>query len=100
MVFFISKLNQKYSSNLGKNVSILQTMIRITHHREKCIGCNYCIEVAPSRWEMNKTDGKCNLLGASEKKGIYITITGNDEYDESIEAAQVCPINIIKVEKI
>lgn len=74
-------------------------MIRITHQRGKCIGCSYCIEAAPSRWEMDKSDGKCNLKESTEKKGIFIAITGNDEYDENIEAAEICPVNIIRVEK-
>ena len=24
-------------------------MIQIVYHRKKCIGCNYCIELAPER---------------------------------------------------
>jgi len=33
-------------------------MIQIVYQRKKCIGCNYCIELAPDRWMMNKKDGK------------------------------------------
>jgi len=75
-------------------------MVRITHHRVKCIGCNYCVEAAPSRWTMDQHDGKSNLLNAKGKKGIYICITGNDEYDANLEAAYICPVNIIHVELI
>lgn len=75
-------------------------MIRITHQRSKCIGCNYCVEVAPSRWYMNDTDGKSSLIEAKEKKDIFIAIITDDEYEENIEAAEICPVNIIKVEKI
>lgn len=75
-------------------------MIRITHQRSKCIGCNYCVEVAPSRWYMNDTDGKSSLIEAKEKKGIFIAIITDDEYEENIEAAEICPVNIIKIEKI
>lgn len=75
-------------------------MIRITHFRTNCIGCNYCVEVAPYRWEMDNSDGKSNLLSAKVKKGIYISIVGNDEYEDNLEAADLCPVNIIKVEKI
>lgn len=74
-------------------------MIRIIHQRPKCIGCNYCVEVAPSRWQMDETDGKCNLLESTEKKNIYIAIAGDDEYEENLEAAKICPVKIIKVEK-
>jgi len=75
-------------------------MIRIIHQRNKCIGCNYCEEVAPYRWQMNETDGKSDLLDSKQKKGIYISIVGDDEYDDNIEAANICPVNIIRVEKI
>jgi ferredoxin len=75
-------------------------MIRIIHHRSKCIGCNYCVEAAHTRWFMNDSDGKSNLIGAKEKKGIFIVITGDDEYEENLEAAEICPVKIIKVEKI
>jgi len=75
-------------------------MIRITHYRKKCIGCNYCVEVAPSSWAMDDFDGKSILLEATEKKGIHITITSDDDFEVNIEAANICPVNIIKVEKI
>lgn len=75
-------------------------MIRITHHRIKCIGCNYCVEVAPSNWIMDKSDGKSTLLEAKGKKGIYISINSDDDYEQNVEAANICPVNIIKVEKM
>jgi len=75
-------------------------MIRITHQRKKCIGCNYCVEVAPSRWVMDDTDGKSTLIESKEKKGIYISLTTDDEYDENAEAAELCPVNIIRIERI
>ena len=75
-------------------------MIRISHHRVKCIGCNYCVEVAPSNWIMDETDGKSLLLESNEKKGIFISIGSDDEFESNLEAAEICPVNIIKVEKI
>ncbi len=75
-------------------------MIRITHYRAKCIGCNYCVEAAPFRWFMDEKDGKSNLTDGKNKKGIFIAITSDDEYDANKEAEEICPVNIIKVEKI
>jgi len=75
-------------------------MIRITHHRIKCIGCNYCAETAPSRWDMSDDDGKSNLLEAKEKRGVYTCVTTDDEFEENVIAADACPVNIIRVEKI
>jgi len=75
-------------------------MIRITHQRHKCIGCYYCIEIAPNNWKMNTQDGKAMLLNATEKKGFYTTLTGDDDYENNVDAAEVCPVKIIKIEKV
>jgi ferredoxin len=75
-------------------------MIRITQQRDKCIGCNYCVEVAFDRWRMSKKDGKCTLIGATEKRGFHSIIVGDDELEQNLEAVKVCPVKIIKVEKI
>jgi len=74
-------------------------MIRITHQRGKCIGCNYCVEVAPNTWYMDEKDGKAILKGAKQKKEFYHLITGDDEYDDNLEAQNLCPVKIIKVER-
>ena len=75
-------------------------MIRITQQRDKCIGCNYCVEAAFDRWRMSTKDGKCTLIGAKEKSGFHSVVVGEDEYEENVVAAHVCPVNIIKVERI
>lgn len=75
-------------------------MIRITHQREKCIGCNYCVEIAYDRWRMSKKDGKCTLIGSKEKRSFYNVVVGDDEYIANVNAAKACPVKIIKVEKV
>lgn len=74
-------------------------MIRIFHHRGKCIGCNACVEAAPWRWRISKKDGKSVLIGGKEKKGIFHLQTGEDELEENKLAAANCPVNIIKIQK-
>lgn len=69
----------------------------ISHHRKRCIGCNYCVEFAPERWRMSKKDGKVTLLGGEEKKGVYTTRVGDEEYDNNAKAAHACPMNIIQI---
>ncbi len=44
-------------------------MVRITQLRAKCIGCNACVEADKYRWRVSKKDGKCTLIGGTEKKG-------------------------------
>lgn len=75
-------------------------MIRIIQQREKCIGCNACVEVADYRWRISKKDGRCTLVGAVEKRGFYSVVVNDDEYEDNVLAANNCPVNIIKVHKI
>ncbi|MBK6363734.1 MAG: ferredoxin [Saprospiraceae bacterium] len=72
-------------------------MIQIIQQREKCIGCNACVEVAPYRWRMSKKDGKCTLVGAKDKKGYYVLNTFDEEWKDNVLAANICPVKIIKV---
>ncbi len=72
-------------------------MITITQVRERCIGCNYCVELAPAYWRMSKKDGKSVLIGSREKKGCWSIKAVNEDLDENIAAAEACPVNIIKV---
>jgi ferredoxin len=75
-------------------------MVIITHQRAKCIGCNYCVELAYDRWRMSKKDGKCTLIGGENKKGFYTVKVSDDEFDENVRAAEACPVNIIHVKQI
>jgi ferredoxin len=75
-------------------------MVRIIHFREKCIGCNACVELAPDRWKMSRKDGKSVLVDADERNGIYTALVGDDELKKNLTAARTCPTNIIKVEKV
>jgi len=76
-------------------------MVIITLQRAKCIGCNYCVELAPGQFQMSKKDGKAVLLHTGEKKGFY-TLKSPDEsiYESSVRAKEACPSKIISVKKI
>ncbi|MFN8256881.1 MAG: ferredoxin [Bacteroidales bacterium] len=75
-------------------------MVRISHHRIRCIGCGYCEEVAPFRWKMNGNNGKSDLIGGVVKKDFVIATVSDDELLANEEAADLCPVKIIRVEKI
>lgn len=75
-------------------------MVIISHQREKCIGCNYCVELAYSRWRMSKKDGKATLLQGRDRKGFYTAKVGDEEFEENVKAAKACPVNIIQVKKV
>ena len=73
-------------------------MIVITLRRDKCIGCNYCVEKAPEFWRMSKKDGKSVLLGAEEKRGVQVLRTKRPEaLLPNKAAAEACPVKIIEV---
>jgi len=76
-------------------------MVIITLQRAKCIGCNYCVELAPGQFQMSKKDGKAVLLHSQRKKGFY-TIKSPDEsiLEVSVKAKEACPSKIISVKKI
>jgi len=72
-------------------------MFKITQYREKCIGCNACVEAAPYRWRISKKDGRCTLVGGQQKKGIYHVDVHDFELEDNIKAAKACPVNIIRI---
>jgi len=75
-------------------------MVIITLQRNKCIGCNYCVEHAPNQWAMSGKDGKAVLLHSTEKKGFHTLKTWDEEiYDENKMAQDNCPAKIISVKR-
>ena len=73
-------------------------MVIITLQRKKCIGCNYCVELAPKQFQMSKKDGKTVLLHSTDNKGFHTLKEHDHTIVESNEAAaKACPVNIITV---
>ncbi|MDP3052928.1 MAG: ferredoxin [bacterium] len=72
--------------------------MKIIQERKKCIGCGACAVVCSNYWEMAE-DGLAKLKG-----GKTDSKTGNDELeiktaDCNQEAADACPVQIIKIKK-
>lgn len=76
-------------------------MVVITLHRKKCIGCNYCVELAPEQFQMSRKDGKSVLLHSAEKKGFY-TLKSHDDsiFEAALESQKACPVKIISVKQV
>jgi len=73
-------------------------MVIITLQRNKCIGCNYCVEVAPEQFRMSQKDGKSILINSYERKGFYTLKEPDNEVFEVVQkAADLCPAKIISV---
>ena len=75
-------------------------MVVITLQRAKCIGCNYCVELAPNQFQMSKKDGKSVLLQSNEKKGFFtLKSLDNEILNNAVKAKEACPVKIISVKK-
>jgi len=76
-------------------------MIVVTLQRDKCIGCNYCVEVAPQQFQMSKKDGKTVLLKSVNNKGFHTIKSPDYTILEACEQAEkVCPVHIINVKEV
>jgi ferredoxin len=75
-------------------------MVIVTLQRNKCIGCNYCVELAPDRFQMSKKDGKTVLLKSLDRKGFFTLKDPDHTIAEGCyNAAKACPVNIIVVKE-
>jgi len=80
-------------------------MAKIIQNREGCIGCGSCAAVCPKFWELNYEEGKAILKNAKKnKKGEYeldlpAGKAGVKDIECNQEAADVCPVSVIKIEQ-
>ncbi len=70
--------------------------MKITLERSKCIGCGSCAVVCPQFFEM-ADDTKAHLIG-SQKGADEIETLDVEEAGCAKEAAEVCSVQIIKIE--
>lgn len=76
-------------------------MVVITLQRNKCIGCNYCVELDPKHFQMSKKDGKSVLLHSQNRKGFFtFKSNGNSIFDDCDNASKACPVKIISVKML
>ncbi len=76
-------------------------MVVVTLQRAKCIGCNYCVELAPEHFRISKKDGKSVLLNAVEKKGFFTLKSLDDSiFESNVNAKNACPVKIISVKQV
>jgi len=66
---------------------------KILFDRKVCIGSGACTSVCPENWELIEKNGE---FKAKPKK----TEISEEEYITNAEAAAICPVECIKIEKI
>ena len=71
---------------------------KIIYDRDNCIGPYSCVAVHPERWE--ESDDRKATLKEGKKEGeryvLEIELT-EEELAKEMEAAQVCPVNVIHI---
>lgn len=66
---------------------------RIIFDKNTCIGSGACTSVCPENWELVEKNGEFK----AKPKKIEIS---EDEYPSNAEAAAICPVDAIRIEKI
>lgn len=72
---------------------------KVVYERKDCIGAAACTAVS-KMWVIKEGgDGKADLLGSDSKQDndIQEKIIDETQLDEMMEAARVCPVNVIHI---
>ena len=72
---------------------------KIIHDKPICIGCCSCAAVHPERWVMEEDTGLSHVIDAKKNGEQEIIELDEIEFEKNKEAAEVCPVNCIHLEK-
>jgi len=73
---------------------------KIIQLKEECISCGACAAICPEFWQMDD-EGMAHLKESVKVDDHWERIiTTEDERARNQEAAEACPVTIIKIEKI
>ncbi|HLC71064.1 MAG TPA: ferredoxin [Candidatus Nanoarchaeia archaeon] len=71
----------------------------LIHLKKDCISCGACAAITPDYWEMDE-EGLAHLKGSKAVNAHFeLEINTEEARAENQEAANCCPVSIIKVEK-
>jgi ferredoxin len=72
---------------------------KITHLKKDCISCGGCANVAQDLWKMDE-DALAQMEGSTKEGDLWVKdVDSEEEASLHGQAADVCPVVIIKVEK-
>jgi len=72
--------------------------MKIIHEKDKCIGCGSCAMVCSKYWKMDE-HGKAHLIDSKLNKKTQIETLEIKKLGCNKEAADVCPVQCIRMEK-
>jgi len=74
---------------------------KIIFDKEECIGAMSCLAVNEKFW-IDDNQGKVDLKNAvyNEKTKKWELIIDEEDFNINLEAAEVCPVEAIKIEKV
>ncbi len=72
---------------------------KVVYERKDCIGAASCTAVSKMFVIKEDGDGKADLLASEPKQDneIHEKIIDETEFEEIVDAARVCPVNIIHI---
>jgi len=67
---------------------------KVIFDRDLCIGAAACATAHPDGWEIDKEDGKANLIGG-QKTGVekFEMIFDESQYKKFLDSSEVCPVS-------
>ena len=76
------------------------TRYKIVQFKEECISCGACAAICPDYWDMDD-EGMARLKESKKIDNNWeLEIDSEDARASNQEAADACPVNIIKIEKL
>ncbi len=75
------------------------TKFKILHFKNDCISCGACAAICPDFWEMDD-EGMAHLKESKQNKDCWEReIDTEENRAKNQEAADACPVQIIKLEE-
>lgn len=70
----------------------------ITVHRNRCIGCGYCLSEAHNFWVISPNDGKITTMEfINSKEQTHKVMVSIEILDSVVESCGNCPANVFKL---
>ena len=68
----------------------------LVYRREKCVGCGFCAQRQPQRWQLSPRDGRAVLCGGRRKGAVLRLQPQYEELQVLREVVAACPTRAIQ----